>query len=323
MVEISMLGSGSGMNPDLGNTSFLVSEKNEANLLIDCGFRVPQVLSERQIIKNIEHIAITHTHSDHIGGLELLGFFKYFAPKSISGKKPTLYLPSENMKNTLWEHTLRGGMGFSRSGEHKFPYKTKNIETNRPKVLMEEEGLTVHGKNLNKGNDLFGEIYGLIGPGRNLEDYFNIKIGKEHSINGKNIEFFETPHTRGLENYGLKIKTDNAYVFYSGDTIASPGKLDADVIIQDLQFLDFNINPKTKEVNLKSCNNAHTTLREITNPEYMEYIGEKQRSKTYFTHLWTGHKQRNNDPKKCGYAGFLLPGDHLRVKNNDHRLIGR
>lgn len=317
MVEISMLGSGSGMNPDLGNTSFFVSENGGPRLLIDCGFTVPAVLAKKNAMKSVEHIALTHTHSDHVGGLELLGFFKMFAPPSVSGKKPTLYLPSEKMAYTLWEHTLRGGMGFSR-GDHKFGFEGYSMDLDRPLAMLGANGLEVHGRNVpGIGDDLFDEIYEMVGPGKNLDDYFNVKVARAHKINDKSIEFFQTPHTRGLENYGVRITTDNTNVFYSGDTIAVPGQLpDEDLIIQDLQFPDFNIPYGQTDVNPTGQLNAHTTFREVTNPIYKEHIGDEQRAKTYFTHLWAEHTKRDNDLTRHGYGGFLLPGDHIRVENH-------
>ena len=100
------------MNPDLGNTSFFVSENGGPRLLIDCGFTVPAVLAKKNAMKSVEHIALTHTHSDHVGGLELLGFFKMFAPPSVSGKKPTLYLPSEKWHILFGSILLEGEWAF-------------------------------------------------------------------------------------------------------------------------------------------------------------------------------------------------------------------
>ena len=313
-----MLGSGSGMNPDLGNTSFFVSENGGPRLLVDCGFTVPAVLAKKNAMKGVEHIVLTHIHSDHAGGLELLGFFKMFAPSSVSGKKPTLYLPSEKMAYTLWEHTLRGGMGFSSKGEHKFGFEGNPMNLDRPLVMLGTNGLEVHGDEIpENGDDIFGQIYDMVGHGKNLDDYFNVEVARAHKINGKSIEFFETPHTRGLENYGVRITTDNANVFYSGDTIAVPGRLpEEDLIIQDLQFLDFNVPFGKTEVNPTGQLNAHATFREVTIPEYMRFVGEDQRAKTYFTHLWAEHTKRDNDPTCHGYGGFLLPGDHIRVENH-------
>lgn len=321
MVEISMLGSGAGMNPILGNTSFIVSEKDGPKLLVDFGFTNPRVLSEKNSLKDVEHVAITHTHSDHVGGLELLGFFKKFAPEFISGMKPTLYLPSDQMAHTLWEHSLRGGMGFSDSGAYEFGYDRFIMDVERPMVLMGETGLEVHGRNVEGGEDLYSEIYGLNKKAMGFEDYFHIKTGRHHKINGKTLNFFPTPHTRGLENYGLRITTDDANVFYSGDTIALPGKLPDDVIIQDLQFPDFNADFKSGNVDPGTVNNAHATLREATMPEYMDYIGNDQRAKTYFTHLWADHKKPANNPQKHGYGGFVLPGDHINVRDHEVTLI--
>jgi len=77
------------------------------NILIDCGFMAGHGLhASGRSFGEIEHIFITHTHADHIGGLEECAFFNKFVN---GGAKPNIYIPSPLMPR-LWPFSLRGGL---------------------------------------------------------------------------------------------------------------------------------------------------------------------------------------------------------------------
>jgi len=103
-MKVKFLGVGSAFYPDLGNTSILINDR----VLIDCGSTVPAELMRLKKIEEITDIIITHLHSDHVGGLELLGQIYYYALK----KRPRLWL-TETMRRDLWEKVLRGGLEYS------------------------------------------------------------------------------------------------------------------------------------------------------------------------------------------------------------------
>jgi len=103
------IGTGSGLNPVLGNTSFLMKGA-ERTLLVDCGFTVPIELMKSDQLKDVTDIIITHTHADHMGGLEALGFMHYFAWKKRGDTRINLYVGTDAFAQDLWEHSLRGGM---------------------------------------------------------------------------------------------------------------------------------------------------------------------------------------------------------------------
>jgi len=110
---LECLGSGTGLNPELGNTSFIVSTpESEARLLLDCGFTVTPKLVTQGRLKEITDILISHPHSDHIGGLELMGFMSYFVFKAQNPnyKLPRLHLASDKFNENLWKHCLKGTM---------------------------------------------------------------------------------------------------------------------------------------------------------------------------------------------------------------------
>lgn len=110
-MKIEFLGVGSGLSPELGNNNALVtSENSKKTLLIDCGFSTPPVLTQRERgLQSISDILITHLHSDHVGGLELMGFTFFYVYKNFPNfEKIKLHLPSKEMENDIWEMLEKG-----------------------------------------------------------------------------------------------------------------------------------------------------------------------------------------------------------------------
>jgi ribonuclease BN (tRNA processing enzyme) len=107
-IKLTFLGSGSAFTIGEGNYHSNVLLEDIASgqtLLIDCGSDVRFSLFELGMgVKNIDSVYISHIHADHTGGLEWLGFSRYFGPFKLS----KLYL-HERILVPLWE-TLRAGM---------------------------------------------------------------------------------------------------------------------------------------------------------------------------------------------------------------------
>lgn len=79
-----------------------------SNLLIDCGYHIPEALSYYGYdVTDIKHIFITHNHSSTNLGLEFIGFKTYFNPNA---SKPMLF-GNTKVIDVLWENTLKGNMG--------------------------------------------------------------------------------------------------------------------------------------------------------------------------------------------------------------------
>ena len=75
-------------------------------MLLDCGTDIRFSLKELGLgAKDIDDLYISHCHADHIGGMEWLGFSRYFSP----GTKPNLYI-NERLAEALWHNSLKGGM---------------------------------------------------------------------------------------------------------------------------------------------------------------------------------------------------------------------
>jgi ribonuclease BN (tRNA processing enzyme) len=77
-------------------------------MLIDCGCTAQRALFDRGLVAlDIDDVYISHQHADHIGGMEWLGFSRYF----MKSKKalPRLFV-NEKLASSLWNDSLRGGM---------------------------------------------------------------------------------------------------------------------------------------------------------------------------------------------------------------------
>jgi|GEM_PF-2486946 len=82
-MKLQIIGVGSGLDSFLGDTSMLLW-KGERAILLDCGTNVFNELlkieeeSEKEIIKHIDTVFISHPHADHIGSLGKLLGYRYY-----------------------------------------------------------------------------------------------------------------------------------------------------------------------------------------------------------------------------------------------------
>ena len=138
-----MVGAGNANSRRNGNTSFLLEEdvvyeggSVTERFLIDCGRTTPDDLHALGINpKSIQHIYISHAHSDHVGGLEDIAFSVYdwvnkpqrwddYATSKLPNghDKPywkshknyrnyaSVLVANETLMEELWSETLSGGM---------------------------------------------------------------------------------------------------------------------------------------------------------------------------------------------------------------------
>jgi ribonuclease BN (tRNA processing enzyme) len=111
MTKLLFLGSGSAFTVGTDNyqSNMLLIGDTGKKLLIDCGSDIRYSLyKEGFSYLDITDIYISHSHADHIGGLEYIGFSSKFDPRC---EKPRLYLDKEMMGN-LWNNSLSGGMKY-------------------------------------------------------------------------------------------------------------------------------------------------------------------------------------------------------------------
>lgn len=107
-MKLTFLGTGSAFTvKENFQSNMLLEDDNGNRFLIDCGSDARHSLYKLGLqYSDIHDVYISHTHADHAGGLEWLGFTHKFDP---SCSKPNLYI-SEFLVDKLWDNTLSGGM---------------------------------------------------------------------------------------------------------------------------------------------------------------------------------------------------------------------
>jgi ribonuclease BN (tRNA processing enzyme) len=113
LLEVRVIGAGSAGAKKYFNTSLLVTFPDGYRLLVDCGFNIPKALHEQNIsIDSIDGLFVTHTHADHVGGIEELAFMNRYA---FAGRKMDLLIPGI-LEHELWENSLKGGLECTEEG---------------------------------------------------------------------------------------------------------------------------------------------------------------------------------------------------------------
>ncbi len=103
------IGVGSAFSKLHYQTNILILKDGE-HLLIDCGTLCSQALQKYgSSLTNIRNVLVTHSHADHIGGLEEMALFNKYSPEPV---KPRMLITDE-YKEILWEQSLRGGCSYS------------------------------------------------------------------------------------------------------------------------------------------------------------------------------------------------------------------
>ncbi len=107
-MKLTFLGVASALSVGYKNfhSNMLLEAEDGKALLIDCGGDVRHALYELGYDPQIvSAVYLSHLHADHVGGMEWLGFAKFF----IEQKKLPLYISSDQ-KTRLWNNVLSGGM---------------------------------------------------------------------------------------------------------------------------------------------------------------------------------------------------------------------
>lgn len=97
------VGCGSAFSKKLYQNNILIV-KGTDHVMIDCGTRTPQALAEYgRSVTDIHNWLITHSHADHVGGLEEVMLMGRYLVR----KKPTIII-TEEYQEILWNYSLRG-----------------------------------------------------------------------------------------------------------------------------------------------------------------------------------------------------------------------
>ena len=107
-LELFFLGTGSAFTKRQYQTNLLII-KGDDHLLIDCGTKCPQAMSELGLpITEVRNFLITHSHADHIGGLEEVSLLGRYMTK----RKPVMVI-NETYQHILWDMSMRGGCEYN------------------------------------------------------------------------------------------------------------------------------------------------------------------------------------------------------------------
>ena len=85
--------------------SSLIIAKNGKTILVDCGATIPGALYQQNVdLCSFDYYHFTHSHSDHIGGVEEL----LLKSRYVNQRKPPVII-TDNYGKILWDDSLRGG----------------------------------------------------------------------------------------------------------------------------------------------------------------------------------------------------------------------
>ncbi|MCX7023152.1 MAG: MBL fold metallo-hydrolase [Spirochaetes bacterium] len=114
VLTLTFIGAGSAFSKKFFQNNLLIV-KGQDHLLVDCGTRTPEALSKLGLsVTHVQNYLITHSHADHIGGLEEVMLVNRYGPK----KKPTIVI-TKAYERLLWGMSLRGGASFNEEHDEK------------------------------------------------------------------------------------------------------------------------------------------------------------------------------------------------------------
>lgn len=213
-LEIFFLGTGSAFATKRFNTSMIII-KGKAHVLVDFGADGKISLQEVAHLKptDIRCVLPTHSHADHVGGLECLALTNRYVGMKILQQPKIKMIIGREYQRVLWDNTLRGG-----------------LECN-------EEGVA------DKRKMTLGDLFEVINP--DWKCYQPREIF-EIDYEGIHLEIFRTVHIpeqaqdweAAFLSYGLFI---DGRVFYSGDTKFDPELIEfyadrSEIMFHDVQF---------------------------------------------------------------------------------------
>ncbi len=197
-LEVFFIGTGSAFCHDHNQTNLLLIKGGD-HVMVDFGMTAPNALRDTARIEptDIRVILPTHSHADHVGGIEGAALMNRYVGMRFMGHPKLKMIIDENYQRVLWTHTLQGG-----------------LEWNEKKDGGAEKLQ-------------FSDFFDVIRPNWKAfspRETFVVQIGDIK------IEMFRTQHipeqSDGWEtsfiSYGLFV---DGHVFFSGDT-----KFDIDLI---------------------------------------------------------------------------------------------
>ncbi|MFA5927081.1 MAG: MBL fold metallo-hydrolase [Patescibacteria group bacterium] len=113
-LELFFLGVGSADAERNFQTNFLII-KGKTHILVDFGQKAQIALRQTANLAptDIEVLLPTHSHADHIGGIETLALANRYKGRRMLGKDKLKMIVSPEYQRVLWECSLRGGLEYN------------------------------------------------------------------------------------------------------------------------------------------------------------------------------------------------------------------
>jgi ribonuclease BN (tRNA processing enzyme) len=233
-LEIIFIGVGNAFAQKLHNNNFIIV-KGDKHILVDFGLRGPAGLNLNTGLNNydIETILPTHSHSDHIGALELLTLTNRYIGRNVFHKNKLQMIITDEYKNQLWEQSLRGGLACNEINEFN-------------------EYLT------------FDDYYEVISP-KKVDS--NSRTKYEIDFGTINLKFFRTNHVPDIAlvpeqafiSYGLMIDDK---ILFSGDTKFDKGLIDEYGEKSEIIFHDCSFTPNPVHSSIDELKKLPSNIRE-------------------------------------------------------------
>lgn len=114
-LDLTFIGAGGAFSKKYFQNNLLVV-KGDSHLLVDCGNRAPEAMSLLGLgVGQVSNYLITHTHADHIGGLEEVMLVNRYGLH-----RKTVMVVTDKLRTSLWSMSLRGGASFNEEREGKY-----------------------------------------------------------------------------------------------------------------------------------------------------------------------------------------------------------
>jgi ribonuclease BN (tRNA processing enzyme) len=226
-LAIVFLGVGSAFAQKHHQTNLLIT-KGDSHVLVDFGMTGPAALSAIGLKPtDIRCVLPTHSHADHVGGLECLALMNRYVGMRFMDHPKIKCVIGQEYQRVLWDRTLRGGL----------EWNEKDME---------------HGQILS-----FSDFFDVVRPKWKTHQPREIF---EVDLDGIHIEMFRTNHIPEQEcaweacflAFGLLI---DGKVFFSGDTKFDPPLLEhymlaymPEVIFHDVQFFKGAVHPYIEDL---------------------------------------------------------------------------
>lgn len=243
-LELFFLGVGSAFAAKNYQSNLLII-KGETHILVDFGMTGPTALEKTAGLKptDIRIVLPTHSHADHVGGIECLGLMNRYVGQRFMKHPKTQMIITPEYQRILWDQTLRGGMEWNED----------------PKG---------DGRKLS-----MGDFFDIIVPKwktHQPREIFEIEVGDIR------LEMFRTTHIpeqsvnweASFISYGLFI---DGRIFFSGDTKFDPALIELYADRSEMMFHDVQFFPGAVHAPLA---NLHTLPGEIKSKMLLHHYAD-------------------------------------------------